>query len=360
MLKQRVVRIVRLAKLNVGARKVFHTGALPAYKYGLEVTGATDEEVRRARGAAATIAGHATTSRDIWGAARPASDPLPHLTGPPILRYAEEWWRLAAPQQRNGRVLPPATLKLALEAGRKAIATKQPPRGPVGRALTMLKWVGWKMANTSTVIDREGHHWNMAKISPGALKQRWDKDVLREVEARANGRFKRAIEPEEGEFAPPWWEIVRAYQRSRETPLHKAIMLRAHSGTLCTPDQWRRWGYSTTGECSHPACRNAKDDPWHRATQCKLAKGSIHQVLKPWQVDLTVKPAMHRFLLPAQPEVCIPEPQDIWCAEIDGTLWALELSSSCRTCQAQQTAPPRTPDGGYCQGQHGLACKGTT
>ena len=129
---------------------------MPSFRFGTEVTGIDMRSIRIARAEAATLDGHPRISRDIWGACNPEKDPLYQLVMPAVLRYCEEWWRHAAPQQRNGRMLPTAVQTEALRVAQRAHARGQNSTGPAYRMLEMMAWVGWTMESLSLWWTSEG------------------------------------------------------------------------------------------------------------------------------------------------------------------------------------------------------------
>ena len=149
-MKAKETRLRRLLKMAKGARKLFQTGMLPAYAYGLDITGIGTRQVRDVRNVAANIDGCTRMSRDIWGALRPERDPLVALVWPAIGRYSEEVWRLCAPGQNNGRLVGAGVLKQALATAEKARHKHEAITGPVGQMLDQLAWAGWTMVNMFT------------------------------------------------------------------------------------------------------------------------------------------------------------------------------------------------------------------
>ena len=312
-------RLHRLLKVNKAARKLFPTGMLPAYTYGLEVTGVGLQQVREVRNVAAKLDGCPNMSRDVWGALRPERDPLVALVSPPIMRYSEEVWRMCAPGQSNGRLVGASVLRQALENAEKARHKKQPLTGPVAQMLDQLHWAGWKMVNLFTLQDREGFHRHLGTTPTASLLRQFRKDVLKKVEERAEARMQeaRVLAGEESkEWEAPWWDIMRKYQRSKEAALNKHLTLRAHGGHLLTAEQSQQWGYETDGNCQ--ACPGCKDTGWHRITSCKKGRalrtigkeqGKQRDVRswQQWQLDLTCSQGLRRFLAPNRPTEALPD-----------------------------------------------------
>ena len=271
--KAKFHRLQRLLKVSKKAKKLFYTGIMPAYTYGLEVTGIGHKQIREVRGMTATMDGFPRMSRDIWGALRPERDPLVALTWPVIQRYTEEIWRHGAPDQRNGRMVPIATLKQAVENAAANRYRKIVAEGPVGRMMEQMEWAGWQLQNVFTIKDGEGNERHLAATPAAALLKQYKKDVLRRTERRAEARMHemrmRAGETAE-EDEKPWWEVMRKFQRSTQPALNKHLMMQVHGGQLPVGEQWQQWGYDTQGTCN--SCENHKDTAWHRVHECKKGK----------------------------------------------------------------------------------------
>ena len=303
----RVDRIKRLSTLNVGARKLFHTGALPGVVYGLEVTGASAATVRKVRGAAATLHGHGRSSRDIWGATFPDKDPLHRLVSPIVVRYAEEIWRLATQGQSNGRLLSMEEVKQAYAAARERERKGAAQVGPVGGMLESLCWGGWSCQNVFTLEDRAGNQFNLARVSPGEIKVRFRKDILAETVKRAEARMRETAGASEEEWSPVWWEAIRKYQKSKATALEKNLVFRMSSNTLLTKELWASWGAQEGDKCE--ICK-VVDTGWHRATTCKRVQEP--RCLNSCRLESVVWPVHRRSGAPTvwDPQN-IPKPENV-------------------------------------------------
>ena len=73
------------------------------------------------------------------GGLRPWDDPIGDVTGPPLFRYAEEWWRISTAGQDNGHMLKPSHLRDALATAREE------------RAKTMQAEDQWDKCSTNSI-----------------------------------------------------------------------------------------------------------------------------------------------------------------------------------------------------------------
>ena len=330
-LKLRGQRIRRLWTLNKQAKKVFYMGVMPSFRFGAEVTGIDKESIRLARNEAATLDGHARLSRDIWGACNPRKDPIYQLVVPAILRYCEEWWRHAAPGQRNGRMLTTAILTDALRTAQRALARGRTSTGPAYRMLQMLQWAGWEVLSPFVLKDLTGHQWHMGTNAPADLRTVLERDILAQVEARATDKVRQILmglghTQEEVDAYKPWWSEARRLMNSKACPLHKNLLMRAFGDCLLTNDKWQRWGYQVNSDCPH--CPGKLDTAWHRAMECKLAgmrrrraKEEGHNVRnwQPWQLELTAPEPYRRLLLPVEPDIAVQPSQSEMRAYVNGS-----------------------------------------
>ena len=140
-----------------------------------------------------------------------------------------------APDQRNGRMVPIATLKQAVENAAANRYRKIVAEGPVGRMMEQMEWAGWQLQNVFTIKDGEGNERHLAATPAAALLKQYKKDVLRRTERRAEARMHemrmRAGETAE-EDEKPWWEVMRKFQRSTQPALNKHLMMQVHGGQL--------------------------------------------------------------------------------------------------------------------------------
>ena len=226
--RKRGERIARMCRVCKSARKLYTTGALPGLTYGMEVTGATDAVVREGRGAVATFKGHKYISRDVLGAGCLGSDPLSKMAVMAVQRYAEEWWRATDTSQRNGRVLRPGLLSDAHGQAVRRWTVGEMPAGPVGQALAMLKWAGWRPVNATTFKRRGGSSICVVVASPAAVAKAFKQDVQAETEARAVVKVWGRLQVPPDQRREPWWELVqKCLNGKRFSNLQKHILLQA-------------------------------------------------------------------------------------------------------------------------------------
>ena len=274
--------------------------------------------------------GHSKVNIDIWGACNPKKDPLYQLVTPAILRYCEEWWRLAAPEQRNGRLLEPKTMVDAFKAAQRAMARGRSSTGPAYNMLQMMEWAGWRVKSAFVFVDGQGMEWHLGRHAPADLKGILERDILANVEERATHRVWNILQTmgypaDQAQKYKPWWAEMRKYSQSKAPPLHRNLILRAFSDNMITEDKWRRWGYNTDGICK--CCARKADTTWHRAFEClkvqqrkqrEEAEGKKTWTWPKWKTEATSPEAMQSLLIPADLEIDVPPAQDEVHAYIDG------------------------------------------
>ena len=248
------------------------------YTYGVEVTGTPAQHVHPIRCMAAGLDGHIKANKDIWGAIAPEKDPLLQLVFPPLHRYAAEWWYASTRSQENGAVLAPAQLAAAWRAAKRNYHNQEAARGPAMAALEALQWAEWEMPSHCLIKDRQGKTWSLTLHSPGFLNRSYKRDLLAVTQKRAEYNMKSWLPHMIAEkWTEPWWEAMRAFHRSqRHSPLHKNLLMRAHTKTLLTNSTLQEWGYDINPDCSRCKC---SDTAQHRAYACNTLRQHSKHVL---------------------------------------------------------------------------------
>ena len=174
--KRRLPRIMRVAKVAVGARKLFATGLLPSLICGCVVTGTSDILTKSWRHMAAKAWGHPNVSKDIWGHICVHLDPLPTIGVQPLKRFCEEYWAANSSEHRRARADGIMCRGLGVheltQCWRAAIRNAEDgylPCGPLGHAIRQLKWSSWSLGPGVSLCDRLGNVIDPKVVCPKSV-----------------------------------------------------------------------------------------------------------------------------------------------------------------------------------------------